>query len=350
MESQRKFVLCDYHYDPLDRLISHSHPDKPDRQRYYCQSKLATEIQGAIQHSIFQHADQLLAQQTREGDAVDATLLSVDQQRSVLHTLNQNNRRQSIKYSAYGRRSPENGLISLLGFNGERLDPVTGHYLLGSYRAFNPWLMRFNSPDSLSPFGNGGFNCYAYCSNDPINFYDPTGLSGIKVAVNIARWRARAGLKQTSARAKEAAAVAKSRTINRYPGNNPVYWEVQEPKFGRVAVDKRNEMRHNDYLSNHYAGNNEFFDVAKKAREDNAKLVASGYGREFRTPELQVVEHLQDLKSNRSAYDGERLKTIKPGLRELGRELIARLDRINEREAENLSHRNVDIRDEYFRR
>lgn len=67
-------------------------------------------------------------------------------------------------------------LTSLLGFNGERSDPMTGHYLLGNgYRAFNPVLMRFNSPDSLSPFGKGGLNGYAYCVGDPVNYSDPTG-------------------------------------------------------------------------------------------------------------------------------------------------------------------------------
>ncbi|EGH65727.1 hypothetical protein PSYAC_12586, partial [Pseudomonas syringae pv. actinidiae str. M302091] len=58
----------------------------------------------------------------------------------------------------------------------ERVDPVTGHYLLGNgYRAFNPMLMRFNSPDSLSPFGEGGLNAYAYCAGDPVNRVDPSG-------------------------------------------------------------------------------------------------------------------------------------------------------------------------------
>ncbi|EPJ83956.1 hypothetical protein CFII68_18000, partial [Pseudomonas sp. CFII68] len=42
-------------------------------------------------------------------------------------------------------------------------------------RAFNPVLMRFNSPDSSSPFGEGGLNSYAYCIGDPINRIDPTG-------------------------------------------------------------------------------------------------------------------------------------------------------------------------------
>ncbi|MCY1433952.1 hypothetical protein D9M71_499940 [compost metagenome] len=35
--------------------------------------------------------------------------------------------------------------------------------------------MRFNSPDSWSPFGKGGVNAYAYCEGDPRNRVDPTG-------------------------------------------------------------------------------------------------------------------------------------------------------------------------------
>ena len=35
--------------------------------------------------------------------------------------------------------------------------------------------MRFNSPDSLSPFGEGGVNAYGYCEGDPVNRADPGG-------------------------------------------------------------------------------------------------------------------------------------------------------------------------------
>lgn len=167
MSSQRSPFLCHYGYDPLDRLINHAQPEKPTLQRFYCKSRLATEIQGAMQHSIFQHDDQLLAQQRREGEVFDNALLATDRQRSVLHTLDKTPADQPIAYSPYGHRRGESGLTSLLGFNGERPDPVTGHYLLGNgYRAFNPLLMRFNSPDSLSPFGRGGLNSYAYCLGD----------------------------------------------------------------------------------------------------------------------------------------------------------------------------------------
>ena len=35
--------------------------------------------------------------------------------------------------------------------------------------------MRFNTCDSISPFGAGGLNAYAYCLGDPINRIDPSG-------------------------------------------------------------------------------------------------------------------------------------------------------------------------------
>jgi RHS repeat-associated protein len=95
--------------------------------------------------------------------------LATDPQRSVLNT----SENVSVAYTPYGARHPE---LDLPGFNGEPPDQVTGHYLLGNgYRAFNPVLMRFNSPDSLSPFDEGGLNAYAYCAGDPVNRVDPSG-------------------------------------------------------------------------------------------------------------------------------------------------------------------------------
>jgi RHS repeat-associated protein len=175
MPSTDETLLCRYHYDPLDRLADCTPGAQASTQRFYLQNRLTSEIQGSMQRSVFQHDDQLLAQQQWKDETSETALLATDQQRSVLQMLDATQPR-TFAYTAYGHRPQENGLLSLPGFNGERSDPVTGHYLLGNgYRAFNPVLMRFNCPDSLSPFGKGGLNAYAYCRGDPLNRQDPTG-------------------------------------------------------------------------------------------------------------------------------------------------------------------------------
>ncbi|WP_434704148.1 RHS repeat-associated core domain-containing protein [Pseudomonas sp. Z1-12] len=175
MSANRKTLLCRYQYDPLDRLVDCTPSAQARTQRFYLKERLTSEIQGSVQRSIFQQADQLLAQQQRRDGSVETTLLATDLQRSVLHVLDAT-QPHPLAYTPYGHRPAENGLLSLLGFNGERPDPVTGHYLLGNgYRAFNPVLMRFNSPDRRSPFDKGGINAYAYVLGDPVNYTDPTG-------------------------------------------------------------------------------------------------------------------------------------------------------------------------------
>ena len=171
-----------YHYDPLDRLIQTA-----GIQRFYNQSRITTEIEGTQSYSVFQHDGQLLAQRRRDRTKDECHLLGTDLQQSVLHAVGAD-KHHSMAYNAYGHRPVENGLMSLLGFNGERAYPVTGNYLFGNgYRAFNPVLMRFNSPDSMSPFGKGGGNSYAYCKGNPVIHIDPTGHFLIALVTATAR-------------------------------------------------------------------------------------------------------------------------------------------------------------------
>jgi RHS repeat-associated protein len=217
----RETVLCRYHYDPLDRLVDCAPSAEAGIQRFYCKSRLATEIQGAVQRSVFQHDDQLLAQRRREDAKVKTALLATDQQRSVLNVLDAN-RVHPLAYSPYGHRPAESGLLSLLGFNGERPDPVTGHYLLGNgYRAFNPVLMRFNSPDSLSPFSEGGLNTYTYCTGNPANNIDPSGHSLISTISTVKNWIV-GGLKYTSAKAIKHAPVYGTKIKKVLSYENPI--------------------------------------------------------------------------------------------------------------------------------
>ncbi|MEB2621016.1 RHS repeat-associated core domain-containing protein [Pseudomonas sp. YuFO8] len=181
MSRQSKTALIHYQYDALNRLVSHGLADPRERKRFYCEDRLATEIAAVERWSIIQQGDQVLVQQHQHVGGVASTLLATDLQRTVLSTL-QANAQRTMAYSPYGHRTRESVLSNLLGFNGQRVDPVTGHYLLGNgYRAFNPVLKRFNSPDSLSPFESGGLNAYAYCAGDPVNWIDPSGHSFLSV-------------------------------------------------------------------------------------------------------------------------------------------------------------------------
>lgn len=112
-------------------------------------------------------------------------LVGSDDMDSVLLALSSSGQ-QNIAYAPYGsiRFSPSDA--PLPGFNGERIDPITGVSHLGNgYRAYNPVLMRFNCPDSYSPFGAGGVNAYSYCGGDPINRADPSGHMSWQAGVGI---------------------------------------------------------------------------------------------------------------------------------------------------------------------
>jgi len=237
--SRRITVLIRYSYDPLDRQTDCILRTLPAIQRFYCKSRLATEIQGSLQTSVFQHDDQLLAQQRQQDGSVDTTLLATDQQRSVLGTRGLSGS-HFLAYSPYGHRPAENGLLSLLGFNGERPDPLTGHYHLGNgYRQFNPVLMRFNSPDSWSPFGRGGLNSYAYSGGDPRNWLDSTGHAPTAVSLEIARFqKSKLALSRTSNTASKFSAAASPATQRGLSSNAN---RISKPKpLKNRAVYQRN--------------------------------------------------------------------------------------------------------------
>ncbi|WP_122281855.1 RHS repeat-associated core domain-containing protein [Pseudomonas syringae] len=183
--SESRRVLCRYRYDALDRIAVVDPGAKGAVSRFYQKNRLTVEIQGATRRRVFHGDDRLLAEYETDGSITRTDLLGTDRQISVLHALS-SEERQPLAYSPYGHRA-QGGPFS--GFNGERADPVTGHYLLGNgYRAFNPVLMRFNSPDTLSPFGRGGLNAYAYCQGDPVNRSDPDGhIPGFAAVTRAAR-------------------------------------------------------------------------------------------------------------------------------------------------------------------
>ncbi len=162
-----------YHYDAHGHLIRTQQAEgSDDTLLLFEKNRLRLAIRGEIQTHLL-HASNLPLGQQQADDTSKTRMFSCTASGSVITDSPQPND-CNPGYSAYGQRF--GALASLLGFNGEYLDPDSGWYLLGrGHRAYNPELMRFQGPDTLSPFGNGGINCYAYCQGNPITFSDPTG-------------------------------------------------------------------------------------------------------------------------------------------------------------------------------
>ena len=165
--------VTSYRYDAHDQLQAVTPEDDTQTLRFYQGTRVTDTLQDDRHVQFLYHQGQPLGQQT-PGDDGQTLLLLTDAKHSVIAE-NQGSEVRSSVYGAYGEREKDSDLQSLLAFNGEAVES-TGWYLLGNgYRAYNPSLMRFHSPDFMSPFGAGGLNSYMYCAGNPIAFSDPTG-------------------------------------------------------------------------------------------------------------------------------------------------------------------------------
>lgn len=139
---------------------------------FYSHDSLVTVLKRSRVTRIFRKAHSGMALKHLINDASQTDLLATDNSDSPLAVSERLLKQLAFTPFGYTPRYD----TSVVAFKGERQDPHTQHYLLGKgYRGFNPKLMRFNSPDSFSPFARGGLNSYAFVGNDPINFSDPSG-------------------------------------------------------------------------------------------------------------------------------------------------------------------------------
>jgi len=95
---------------------------------------------------------------------------------------------ESDNSSAYTVNANHIGCLNPIRYRSYYFDTETGLYYLQS-RYYDPTTGRFLNPDTvdyLDPQSVTGINLYAYCGNDPVNRFDPTGHFGIGLTLLIA--------------------------------------------------------------------------------------------------------------------------------------------------------------------
>ncbi|WP_081951645.1 RHS repeat-associated core domain-containing protein [Pseudomonas cremoricolorata] len=109
---------------------------------------------------------------------------------------------QYVSYTPYGFVRELTGTV---GFSGNCHLNATAIYFLGTghHRPYDTTTLRFLSPDSSSPFSEGGLNSYAYCAGDPVNYSDPSGYARQPIVSQLAKRSGVADIINT--RAKRAA-------------------------------------------------------------------------------------------------------------------------------------------------
>ncbi|MDU9389399.1 RHS repeat-associated core domain-containing protein [Pseudomonas sp. zfem002] len=155
-----------------------------------------------------------------------ALLLAVDRHNTPV--LEVNGRSTVVqRFSVYGWRAAGQEVAGTLGFNGEYRER-SGVYLLGSYRTYSPLSRRFHQPDSLSPFGVGGSNAYAYCRGDPVNHIDPDGhspLAYIALGFGVLSAASMVGAVLREGRAREAL-ITIAAVTGAIAGGVALYWRL----------------------------------------------------------------------------------------------------------------------------
>ncbi|MFF7861955.1 MULTISPECIES: RHS repeat-associated core domain-containing protein [unclassified Pseudomonas] len=155
---------------------------------FYKGQRLATKLTAGKTGSVFAGAEFVLGE---IGEKMQL-LLAVDRQNSIIKV------RNSRCYSPYGFDEVASR-ESILGYNGEHRDVMSGYDLLGNgVRAYSSVLMRFCSADVLSPFGAGGINAYTYCEGDPINYLDADGRMKVPVKTSAPEYKKSYGISRQS--------------------------------------------------------------------------------------------------------------------------------------------------------
>ena len=161
-------------YDAAGSRIRRTEADG-DHDYYYANGTLGL-IEGAASDTVF-----LLAEDVPHGmvQGSDTYQYLTDLQGSVMAVMGDSNAAAVYSYTDFGETTEqvlETGFENELCYTGAVYDRVTSLYYLNA-RYYDPATANFLSQDTYRGEREDyeQWNLYAYCANDPINHYDPSG-------------------------------------------------------------------------------------------------------------------------------------------------------------------------------